>query len=70
MIEGRPIVSAVGLFKKFNLTTPLNAQEFAAEEQDGVRKSCITYNGHVVEDGCVRIFAQFITPVSEAKIFF
>jgi cephalosporin-C deacetylase-like acetyl esterase len=67
MIEGRPIVSAVGLFKKFNLTTPLNAQEFAAEEQDGVRKSCITYNGHVVEDGCVRIFAQFITPVSEGK---
>lgn len=67
MIDGRPIVSAVGLFRKFNLTTPLDANEFDVELQDGVRKSCLTYNGHVVEDGCVRIFARFIRPEGEGK---
>ena len=67
MIDGRPIVSAVGLFRKFNLTTPLDANEWNVEEQDGVCKSFISYNGHVVEDGCVRIFARFVRPVGEGK---
>ena len=67
MADSRPIVSAVGLFKKFNLDTPLDAQEWYVEEQDGVRKSYLFYNGHVVEDGCVRIFAQFVRPADEVK---
>lgn len=66
-MDGKPIVSAVGLFRKFNLDTPLDAQEWYVEEQDGVRKSYITYNGHVVEDGCVRISAQFVRPIGEDK---
>ena len=52
MIDGKPIVSAVGLFRKFNLDSPLDAQEWYVEEQDGVRKSYISYNGRMVEDGC------------------
>lgn len=67
MSNGRPIVSAIGLFRKFNLTTPLDAQEWYVEEGDGVRKSFISYNGHVVEDGCVRIAAQFVRPIGEDK---
>lgn len=67
MIDARPIVSAVGLFKKFNLKTPLDANEWNAEEKDGVYRSFVSYNGHVVDDGCVHIFAQFIRPVGEGK---
>ncbi len=67
MMNERPIVSAVGLFKKFNLKTPLDENEWNVEEKDGVYRSFVSYNGHVVDDGCVHIFAQFIRPVGEGK---
>ncbi len=67
MADGRSIVSAVGLFKKFNTNTPLEALEWDVVEKDGVRISSVAYNGHVVEDGCVRIAARFVRPVGEGK---
>ena len=57
------IVSAVALWKKFNLTTPLGASEWGIEDKDGVRYSHVSYFGHTVEDGSVRIYARFIRPI-------
>ncbi len=61
------IVSAVSLFKKFNLTTPLNANEWGIEEKQGKRYSQISYSGHEVENGVVRIYARFVRPVGGEK---
>ena len=66
IFQERPVVSAIRLFGKFNIGTPLDAQEWNVEEKDGVRSSYVAYNGHVVEDGCVRIAAKFVTPIGGA----
>ena len=66
MFQSRPIVSAVRLFQKFNVGTPLDAQEWNVEEKDGVRSSYVAFNGHVVEDGCVRVAAKFVQPIGGA----
>ena len=58
------IVSAVALWKKFNLKTPLGASEWGIEERGGVRLSHVSYSGHAVEDGSVRIYARLLKPVS------
>ncbi|MBE5739783.1 MAG: hypothetical protein E7349_02875, partial [Clostridiales bacterium] len=56
------ILSAISLWKKFNLKTPLGASEWGIEDRNGVRFSHVAYSGHVVEDGNVRIYAQFGRP--------
>lgn len=61
------IVSAISLWKKFNTNAPLCASEWGIEEKDGVRMSHVSYSGHAVEDGSVRIYARFGRPVGEGK---
>ncbi len=61
------ILSAISLWKKFNLTTPLGATEWGVEEKNGVRFSHVSYFGHEVEDGKVRIYARFGRPVGDAE---
>ncbi|MBQ8283493.1 MAG: dienelactone hydrolase family protein [Clostridia bacterium] len=61
------IVSAISLWKKFNLNTPLGASEWGIENHAGVRYSHVAYSGHAVEDGSVRIYAQFSAPIGEGK---
>lgn len=61
------IVSAVSLWKKLNLNTPLGASEWGIEERDGVRYSHVTYSGHKVSDGSVRIYARFARPIGGAQ---
>ena len=59
------IVSAISLWKKYNLSSPLNAMEWGVEERDGKIYSHLTYFGHEVEDGRVCIYARFGRPSGE-----
>lgn len=61
------IVSAISLWKKFNTKTPLGASEWGIEEYGGVRKSHVSYSGHAVKDGSVRIYARFLRHSGEGK---
>ncbi len=61
------IVSAISLWKKINVNTPLAASEWAIEERGGVRYCNVAYSGHAVKDGSVRIFARFARPVGAGK---
>ncbi len=56
------IISAVSLFKKFNLKTPLGATEWGIEEKQGRKYSHVSYAGHAVQDGGVRVYARFGRP--------
>ncbi len=57
------ILSAISLWKKFNLKNPLSATEWGIEERHGKRRSHLAFSGHAVEDGSVRIYARFARPV-------
>ncbi len=59
------ILSAVSLWKKFNLKNPLGASEWGIEEKEGRRHSHVSFSGHAVSDGSVRIYARFGRPVGE-----
>ncbi len=61
------IVSAVSLFKKFNLKTPLGGIEWGTEEKQDRRYSHVSYSGHAVADGSVRIYARFVRPNGSGK---
>ncbi len=61
------ILSAISLWKKFNLKNPLGASEWGIEEHEGRRHSHLSYSGHAVSDGSVRIYARFARPVGEGK---
>ncbi|MBR2646168.1 MAG: dienelactone hydrolase family protein [Clostridia bacterium] len=61
------IVSAIALWKKFNLKTPLGASEWGIDERHGARFSHVSYSGHTVSDGSVRIYARFGRPLGEGK---
>ncbi len=61
------ILSAISLWKKFNLKNPLGASEWGIEETEGRRHSQVTYSGHAVSDGSVRIYARFGRPVGGEK---
>ena len=61
------IVSAIALWKKFNLKNPLGVSEWGIEEQDGVKRSHVSYSGHKVDDGSVRIYARYIRSVKKGK---
>ncbi len=61
------IISAVSLFKKYNLKTPLGATEWGIETKRGGRYSHVSYAGHVSADGGVRVYARFGRPNGEDK---
>ncbi len=61
------ILSAVSLWKKFNLKNLLGASEWGIEEKHGKRHSHVSYSGHAVSDGSVRIYARFGEPTGEGK---
>lgn len=61
------ILSAVSLWKKFNLKNPLGASEWGIEEKDGKRHSHVSYFGNAAPDGSVRVYARFGRPVGEGK---
>ena len=63
----KSILSAVSLWKKFNLNNPLGASEWGIEEKDGIRRSHVSYSGHEAEDGNVRIYARFYRPEGDGK---
>ncbi len=56
------ILSAISLWKKFNLKNPLGASEWGIEEKKGKRHSHVSYSGHAVSDGSVRIYARYARP--------
>lgn len=62
------IVSAVSLWKKYNVDKPLNAKEWGAEEREGRVYSHLHYYGHKVADGRVRIYARFGKPQTQGKV--
>lgn len=62
------IVSAVSLWKKYDVSSPLSASVWGVEKRGNDRIYChLTYSGHAVEDGSVRIYARFAKPVGEGK---
>ena len=61
------ILSAISLWKKFNLRNPLGASEWGIEESDGMRHSHVSYSGNAAPDGSVRIYARFGRPLGEGK---
>ena len=61
------IVSAISLWKKFNLSNPLGASEWGIEEKDGVRYSHVSFSGNAATDGSVRIYARFGRPIGDGE---
>ncbi|MBQ8395235.1 MAG: hypothetical protein IJX49_06650 [Clostridia bacterium] len=61
------IVSAVSLYKKFNLKNPLEAKEWELGVHGKIQKSHVSYSGHKVSDGSVRIYARFFRPYGRDK---
>lgn len=56
------IVSAISLWKKFDLSTPLCVSEWDITDKGGARWSRVSFSGHTVSDGSVRIYARFCKP--------
>ena len=61
------ILSAVSLWKKFNLKTNLGASEWGIETRHGFCFSHVSYSGHETPEGSVRIYAQFGRPEGDGK---
>ncbi len=61
------IISAVSLFKKFNLKNPLGATEWGIEQKQGRKYSHVSYSGHAGQEGGVRVYARFARPDGEDK---
>ena len=59
------ILSAISLWKKYNLKAPLRESVWGEEEKDGRWFAHVTYSGHEVQDGNVRIYARFGKPTKE-----
>ena len=59
------IISAVSLWKKFNVKTPLGASEWGIEEKNGLRWSHVSFSGHAQTDGSVRVYARLCKPIGE-----
>ena len=67
------IVSAISLWKNYNLKAPLRESAWGDEVKDGRVYAHVTYTGHTVADGSVRIYARFGKPEDEGvhpAIFF
>lgn len=67
MENTKTIVSAISLWKKYDLSNPLGESEWGIENTDGMRRSNVSYYGHKVEDGSVRIYARFCRPEGDGK---
>lgn len=61
------IVSAISLWKKFNTDTPLSPSEWDIDEQGDLRRSSVSFSGHEVEDGSVRIYGRFLRSKAAGK---
>lgn len=61
------IVSAISLWKKFNVSTPLTPSEWGARDEEGTYTSHVTYSGHASQEGSVRIYARFGRPSGKDK---
>ena len=59
------IVSAVSLSKKYNLKAPLRESAWGEEVKDGRSYTHVSYTGHTVADGSVRVYARFGKPANE-----
>ena len=59
------IVSAISLWKNYNLKAPLRESAWGDEVKDGRVYAHVTYTGHTVADGSVRIYARFGKPADE-----
>ena len=59
------IVSAISLWKHYNLTTPLRESAGGEEIKDGRVYTHVTSSGHTVDDGSVRVYARFGKPAKE-----
>ena len=59
------ILSAISLWKKYNLKAPLRESVWGEEFRDGKMYCHVTYSGHEVEDGTVRVYARFGKPARE-----
>ncbi|MBE7080325.1 MAG: hypothetical protein E7371_03705 [Clostridiales bacterium] len=59
------ILSAISLWKKYNLKAPLRESIWGEEIRDGKIYYHVTYSGHEVEDGTVRVYARFGKPARE-----
>lgn len=57
------IVSAVSLWKKLDMSNPLSESEWGETQEGQAIYSHVTYSGHKVADGNVRIYAEFARPV-------
>ncbi|MBE7077996.1 MAG: hypothetical protein E7377_04760 [Clostridiales bacterium] len=61
------IVSAISLWKKYNLKAALGASEWGEEVRGDRRYSHVTFTGHTVSDGNVRVYARFGKPKGGEK---
>lgn len=61
------IVSAISLWKKFNVKQLQGASTWGARDEDGIHTHHVTYDGHAVKDGAVRIYARFGRPSGTDK---
>ena len=61
------ILSAISLWKKFNLKNPLDASEWGVDVKDGVLYSHVSFSGNAASDGSVRIYARFGRPAKPGK---
>ena len=61
------IVSAISLWKKFNLNTALCVSEWDILQRKSGRWSRVAFNGHAVDDGTVRVYARFCKPKGTGK---
>lgn len=62
------IVSALSLFRKFNLTNPLKAEEGELVDiSSEMQMQEIAFSGHACADGDVRVFARLYRPTKAEK---
>lgn len=62
------IVSAVSLWKKLDMTNPLSESVWGEYENENGVYANVTYYGHRVDDGSVRIYANFARPRGTGKV--
>ncbi len=63
----KTILSAISLWKKYEMRSPLCQQEWGGEEKDGAYYANVSYNGPGGEDGFVRVHARFCRPLGQDK---
>lgn len=63
------IISALTLWREFDLTHPLDASVLreVVDAETGLSYSVVEYNGRATEDGKVRIFAYFARPAGNKR---